>query len=168
MDSLGRLNTVFARNCTASRIDKDTAGGFLCAHHRMKDASCRYRYGLFVRRITGEGESSDFPKGTLVAVGTFSSARRMRDGSRSFEWVRYASLTGCRVVGGMGKILEAFAADVHPDDVMTYADERWSDGQVYLELGFTLEEKKESGAFTDLKFRKKFPRGNDKIPDLKL
>jgi len=156
MDALGRLNTVFARNCIARRVDKRVAGDFLCKHHRLKDASCRYRYGLFVKRSTGACESSDFKEGTLVAVGTFSSARRMRDGSRSFEWVRYASVSGCRVVGGMGKILETFVEEVHPDDVMTYADERWSDGQTYTGLGFTLEERIKGENYTNLKFRKKF------------
>jgi len=156
MDSLGRLTTVFARNCIARRIDKTVAGEFLCRHHRLKDASCRYRYGLFVKRSTGSSESSDFQEGTLVAVGSFSSARRMHDGSRSFEWVRYASLSGCRVVGGMGKLLDTFVEEVHPDDVMTYADERWSDGQSYIDLGFTLEDRKESETFSNLKFRKRY------------
>jgi len=156
MDSLGRLTTVFARNCIARRIDKHAAGAFLARYHRLGDAACRYRYGLFVRRSTGECESSDFKEGTLVAVGTFSNSRRMRDGSRSYEWVRYASLGGCRVIGGMGKILDTFVEEIHPDDVMTYADGRWSDGQTYTLLGFVLEDRKEGGNFSNLKFRKRF------------
>ncbi len=143
MDKLGRLPSVFARNCTVRRIDKGTAAAFLAEHHRMGDASARYRIGLFVSRHSGSGESL-LPEGTLVAVATFSSARRMRDGSRSFEWVRYASLSGWRVVGGMGKILEFFCRTVQPDDVMTYVplgseDESVSAGASYLSLGFVCE-----------------------------
>ena len=39
----------------------------------------------------------------------------------------------------MGKLLKAFIEDVHPDDVMTYADLEWSEGKVYQRLGFVLE-----------------------------
>lgn len=143
MDNLGRLPSVFARNCTVRRIDKGTAAAFLTEHHRMGDASARYRIGLFVSRHSGSGEGS-LPEGTLVAAATFSSARRMRDGSRSFEWVRYASLSGWRVVGGMGKILEFFCRTVRPDDVMTYVplygdDDNGTAGASYLSLGFVSE-----------------------------
>jgi len=54
----------------------------------------------------------------------------------SYEWVRYASLPDCRIAGGMGKSLQAFVDDVHPDEVMTYADKEWSEGAAYTKLGF--------------------------------
>jgi len=44
-----------------------------------------------------------------------------------------------RINGGMGKMLTAFIDDVHPDDVMSYADLEWSEGAVYEQLGFKLE-----------------------------
>ena len=80
----------------------------------------RYRYGLFVERSTGAAEAS-LPAGSLVAVAVFSNARRwVKDGRRvsSYEWIRYASLPGIRVVGGMGKLLQAFIDEVQPDDVI--------------------------------------------------
>ena len=70
--------------------------------------------------------------------------------------MRYASAEGLGVNGGMGKLLNAFIEEVHPDDVMSYADASWSDGDVYRKLGFTQEESK---TFPDgsrsLKFRLK-------------
>lgn len=36
----------------------------------------------------------------------------------------------------MGKILQAFIKDVHPDDIMSYSD---TSGDVYKKLGFTEE-----------------------------
>lgn len=150
MDNLGKLPTVFARKCTARRIDRNTAAVFLNAHHRMGDTTARFRYGLFGRRSPDENEDS------LLAVATFSNGRTMKDGSRSFEWIRYASEEGLRVVGGMGKLLEAFVADVHPDDVMTYVDSSLSDGASYIELGFVVEGSVERPGFTDLKLRKRY------------
>ena len=81
----------------------------------------------------------------MVAVATFSNARKWVKGDstvRSYEWIRYASLPGLRISGGMGKLLKAFIEDVQPDDIMSYADLEWSEGAVYEQLGFTLEGKK--------------------------
>lgn len=145
---------IFARNCTVRRIDKTAAAAFLDANHRFGNASCRYHYGLFVDRITGSSETA-VPAGTLVAVAEFSGARTMKDGSRSCEWVRYASLKDMRVVGGMGKMLDHFVDEVHPDDVMSYAAD--ADGDVYRTLGFEEEGIREfPGGHQSLKFRKRF------------
>lgn len=54
----------------------------------------------------------------------------------SCEWIRYASLPNVRVVGGMGKMLAAFLEDVHPEEVLSYSDNEWSQGDVYSKLGF--------------------------------
>ena len=136
---------IYARNCEVRRIDKSTAAEFLSRTHSYGDASCRYRYGLFLKRYTGarkmhHGEGP-LP-GELVAVATFSNARRWnKEGKeiRSHEWTRYASLPGVRINGGMGKLLKEFIREAEPDDIMTYADLEWSKGDVYMRLGFTLE-----------------------------
>lgn len=154
----GTLRSIFARNCEVRRIEKPEASAFLNSCHRFGDASCKYRYGIYVLRSTGTHEFA-LPKGTLVAVAEFSGARRwLKNGSviSSYEWVRYASLPELSVVGGMGKVLRHFIEEVHPDDVMTYANQEWSDGEVYRRLGFSQEESK---TFPDgsrsLKFRLK-------------
>lgn len=124
---LGRFRSVFARNTVVSRIGKEEAASFLDRCHSYRDAASRYRYGVFTKA------------GELVAVASFSSGRTwVKEGRtvRSYEWVRYASLPDVRVVGGMGKVLKAFEEDVHPDDIMSYADMEWTDGAVYERLGF--------------------------------
>lgn len=115
MDGLKRI---YARNCEVRRIDRTVAEPFLQSFHRLGYTRCRHLYGLYVTR----GE--DIPLGTLVAVAGFSAPRIWRKGERdirSCEWVRYASLEGIGVDGGMGKLLKAFIEDVRPDDVMSYA-----------------------------------------------
>ena len=139
---------VYARNCEIRRIDKFTSAEFLGRTHAYGDAACKYRYGMFLKRSTGhiakEGRC-DIPAGTLIAVGTFSNARKwIKNGKeiRSYEWTRFASLPGLRISGGMGKILNAFIEEVQPDDIMSYADLEWSEGTVYEQLGFRLEGQK--------------------------
>ena len=66
----------------------------------------------------------------MVAAAAFSNARRWRKKIagedewteiRSFEWVRYASLAGTRVAGGMGKVLNRFVKDLSPDDTLRFS-----------------------------------------------
>lgn len=123
----GRFRPVFARNTSVRRITAPEAATFLDRWHTYGNASSRYRYGLFTK------------SGDLVAVAAFSSGRKWVKGDRairSYEWVRYASLPDVRVTGGMGKVLKAFIRDVNPDDIMSYADLEWTDGQTYTQLGF--------------------------------
>lgn len=154
---------IYARNCEVRRIDKSTAGGFLAGNHAYGDAACRHRYGLFLKRHTGHiaaglaqehvgnSETCSIPaSGSLIAVATFSNARKWIKGDkeiRSYEWTRYASLPGMRVNGGMGKLLKAFIEDVNPDDIMSYADLEWSEGKVYEQIGFVREGFKEPVSF---------------------
>ena len=144
---------IYARNCEIRRIDKPTAAEFLNRTHSYGNATCKYRYGMFLKRSTGhiakEGRC-DIPAETLIAVGTFSNARKwIKNGReiRSYEWTRFASLPGLRISGGMGRILKAFIEEVQPDDIMSYADLEWSEGTVYEQLGFTLEGQKDPVLF---------------------
>lgn len=141
---------MYARNCEVRKVDKETAAEFLDKNHSYGDAACKYRYGLYLKRYTGKRGVGRVEPGTLVAVATFSNARKWQKGDkviRSYEWTRYASLPGVRINGGMGKVLKAFIKDVQPDDVMSYADLEWSEGKVYEQLGFVLEGMKDSVMF---------------------
>lgn len=141
----------YARNCEVRRIEKTEAQDFLNRYHSYGHAACKYCYGLFLKRHTGHiaeeitaatGSCSCDDCGKLIAVAAFSNARKWKkDGReiRSYEWTRYASLPQMRVSGGMGKLLKAFIKEVSPDDIMSYADLEWSEGEVYKTLGFTKE-----------------------------
>ena len=152
---LERFRSVFARKCKVlsgrgNAGMPDIVNDFLRKHHTYSNAKCRYRYALEY-----EGE--------IVAVATFSEGRPMvrkidnmllnvpkeeQADSQilifdSYEWIRYASLPGVRVVGGMGRLMNAFIderftriAPGTPLEVMTYSDTEWGNGEVYLKLGF--------------------------------
>lgn len=147
------FSQAYARNCEVRRIDKAEAKAFLAVNHSYGYAACRYCYGLFLKRHTGHiaEETSDIGYiGKMIAVATFSNARKwVKDGKeiRSYEWTRYASLPEMRVSGGMGKLLKAFIKEVQPDDIMSYADLEWSEGDVYRALGFEAEMEKEAVDF---------------------
>ncbi len=166
MTSLGLCGRIFARNCAVRNITAEQASDFLRKNHIYGNAKSKYRYGLFRVRRSSALSEMDGENGELVAVATFSASRNITidvtknkkvsskietdnriDGSHdseftgsqlvsSYEWVRYASIMGVRVVGGMGKLLGAFIQEVRPEDIMTYADLEWSDGGAYRQLGF--------------------------------
>lgn len=152
---LERFRSVFARKCRVLTGRGNPQLGevvreFLQKHHSYSSAKCRYRYAL------------EF-EGEIVAVATFSEGRPMvrrmdtpllnvpkeeQENADilifdSYEWVRYASLPGIRVVGGMGRLLSTFIEERFsriepgtPLEIMTYSDTEWGSGDVYTKLGF--------------------------------
>jgi hypothetical protein len=141
---LGQSQRIPARVTNVRRIDKQAAAEFLESNHLQGMVSSRIRYGLFLPERYYRLLRTDFlatlpPKEMLVAVITFSHPRTfLVNGNphKSFEMIRFSNLTGSTVVGGLAKLLKAFVADFHPDDIMTYADLEWSRGASYEKLGF--------------------------------
>lgn len=139
---MGAGYNIFARNCEVRVISAGTAASFLQANHIYGSARSAVRLGLFRLRSTGRREAPMDSTPPMVAVATFSSGRRMGGAGISYEWVRYASLRGVRVVGGMGRLIDAFAGIARIENrgeefgVMTYADMEWYGGDSYLRLGF--------------------------------
>lgn len=128
MALLGRGEVIFARKCVVVPLSVEASDEFLNKNHLLGAAKCIYRYGLVYNR-------------QIVAVATFSASRPMKRGEAtvdSYEWVRYANLGSLRVAGGMGKIMNHFVKEERVQEIMSYADIDWGDGDVYRKLGFSL------------------------------
>lgn len=139
---LGYFKAAMARNCRICRISREQADDFLERHHSHGKCTSKFRYGLFAERISSRERDCGIQPGQLLAVSTFSGARvwNKPEGTvRSYEWIRYCSLDGMRIIGGMGKMLRHFIDEISPDDIMSYADLEWSDGATYTRLGFMRE-----------------------------
>ena len=65
---------------------------------------------------------------------TFSKPRF----NKNYDWelVRYCTIGDWSVIGGAGKLLKFFR-DNYEGSIISYADRRWSDGNLYKGLGFT-------------------------------
>ncbi len=132
-----------ARMTKVERIDKPTADRFLNQNHLQASVTAKLKYGLFLPpqyfRILKNPPIVQ--SSLLVAVATFSGSKTIvRDGEpyRSFELIRFANLLNCTVVGGIDKLLKNFIKEQNPDDIMSYADRDWSDGNSYQQTGFEL------------------------------
>lgn len=164
----GVFESVFARKCRVVRLqsqkEKEQARAFLEENHSLGWCGCKACYALVLANGGVRGD------GAIVAVASFSSALAVKrypgkdlfvdvgpDSElqyggipfESYQWLRYASVAGVRVAGGMGRLLKAFIKDLRaslPDDcgtgsrgieIMSYSDNEWSCGNVYRELGFS-------------------------------
>ncbi len=155
---LGIFTRLHARHCVIKRIDKPSADGFLEINHLQGAVKAKFKYGLYLKpqyvERFGLIVCEDIDKciqPQLIAVATFSGGRTMkigeRSGKRSYELIRFASLLGYAVIGGMDKLLKAFIEEHQPDDIMSYADRDWSDGRSYYKLGYSQIENSSSQIF---------------------
>jgi len=164
--SLGRTRREFARRTHAERIDAATLDAFLAENHLWGPTKARFRYGLYTgpkrsprvgtsgskggAGVRGAGDKAE-EAGELIAVASFSPRRHMprTDGgrSRSHEMIRYCSRQGESVVGGISKLMAAFARDAEPDDIVTVVDRDWSTADGWRGLGFVSVQRMEPVAF---------------------
>jgi hypothetical protein len=54
----------------------------------------------------------------------------------SYELLRFCNKLNVNVVGGASKLLKYFIKTYKPKDIISYADRRWSQGELYKVLGF--------------------------------
>lgn len=123
---LGYATKIHARKTVVARIDKAMAMAFQQEHHLQVALAGKYRYGLFAQ-------------GDLVSVAIFSGGRKMNNKPadyRSFELLRFCHKRHVLVVGGLSKLIGAFAKDFHPGDIMTYVDRDWTQQSSLTAIGF--------------------------------
>lgn len=123
---MGLNQRVFARSCVVKRISNTEGEAFLKRYHLMGPTNCAWTFGLF-------------KQSELLALASFSKGRKMRRlpaHLRSFELIRFCTLPGITVTGGLSKILKHFIQERGAGDIMTYVDAVWSSGESFVKAGF--------------------------------
>lgn len=115
-----RVPSIYARKCSVSELDLQTAARFLNKYHIQGASRSSVNLGL-----TYEGH--------LVAVCTFNPKSKK---DRTWYLERYATINACRIQGGCGKLLAYFCNSRNPESIRTFADRRWSEGRMYDSIGF--------------------------------
>lgn len=119
---------VYARKCDVREIDGKECTNFLNRNHIQGADKSPIRLGLFYNNA-------------LVAVATFSKLRsslgQKNINKSDYELVRYA--TGCSVIGGMSKLVSHFLKHNTVNELISYADRRFTKkhNNVYESCGFT-------------------------------
>lgn len=116
---------IFARKCQIIQISSQSANEFLNQNHIQGAGRSNARYGAIYEN-------------RLVAVMTFSKSNLSRKIS-GWEIDRFCSVLDTSIPGIASKIFKQFVKDQNPEDVISFADKRWSNDGFYTKLGFVLE-----------------------------
>lgn len=115
---IGKNNTkVGARQCIIREVDFKTARSFYEEYH-----------------IQG-GEIKAGKNIALVKDNELMAMMSFKKNRDNHELVRYA--TSVTVMGGASKLLRYYIDNYSPHKIISFADLRWSVGDMYLKLGFT-------------------------------
>ncbi len=127
---LGKSKRIYGRETSIVKLTQPETNDFLKENHLIGTTQAKTKLGLS-------------KNGEILAVATFSKPTKIdRNGKiyKSYEMIRYCTLNGFTVVGGLSKLLNHFISIVQPDDIMTYVDSEWSKGNSFSQLGFTMVE----------------------------
>lgn len=125
LSAIGKLPRVFARSTKLVELSTSEADTFYEVNHLQGKCMAEVAYGL---RHDGE----------LVACMSFGVARSNRRNTDKEIWEleRYAATK--TIVGGAGKLLNAFIKSGRAREIVSYSDSRVFSGNMYRALGFDL------------------------------
>jgi rubrerythrin len=116
-----------ARQTSIELVSSSSAREFLSTYHLSGYVNAKYNIGAVIN-------------GELVAIMSFGSLRRALGNSpkeNSYELLRFA-VKG-HIPGIAGKLFRYFTNNYTPSEIISYADRRWSCGNLYRQLGFTFD-----------------------------
>jgi hypothetical protein len=117
-------NKIFARKCSVSKIDKTEAKKFLQENHLQGACAVDSAYGLFHLN-------------ELVACITYGTHHR--GPTKKIILNRMCCKLNYLIIGGFSKIFKYSLKDVDKE-IITWSDNRWSDGDIYKKLGFVFSD----------------------------
>lgn len=126
LNLLGKNNKIYARKCFIKEITFKEAKVFLNENHIQGAVPSKYNIALFYNE-------------EIVSLMTFGSLRKnlgLAKKDRHFELLRYCTKLNNNVIGGASRLFSYFVKTYNPIEVLSYADRRWSQGNLYEKLGF--------------------------------
>jgi len=118
---LGLNQRIFARKCQIKEIDYKTSSEFLENNHLQSFSTSSIQIGLFYNN-------------ELVSLMTFGKSRYNK--KYQYELIRFCNKIDINIVGGASKLMKYFIKNYNPSSIISYANRRWSDGNLYRKMGF--------------------------------
>lgn len=114
---------IYARHCEIIELPAKVARQFCEQNHLSAHANAKYYIGLGY-------------KDKLVAVMSFGIPRFSK--KYDYELIRFCSLANSNVIGGASKLFKYFVKTYMApgQSITTYANRRFSEGNMYRKLGF--------------------------------
>lgn len=116
-------NRIFARKTVVKEINYNI-DEFLINNHLQGKCSSSVKIGLFYNE-------------ELVSVMTFGKSRF----NKNVEWelLRYCNIINTQIIGGASKLFNYFLKTYNPSSIVSYANRRWSNGNLYEKLNFEFD-----------------------------
>lgn len=119
-------NKIYARKCEIREVNNLETKEFLINNHRQGYCPSKYNLGLYYNN-------------ELISIMTFGKNRFKQD--NKFELLRFCNKLNYSNIGGASRLLKYFNNNINIDklDIITFADRRFSLGNMYEKLGFDFE-----------------------------
>lgn len=127
ISSILSLNKViYARKCEIREVENKESKEFLNKNHLQGNVTGTVKIGLYYNN-------------ELSCIMTFSKNRvalgcKAKEGE--YEMIRFCNRLNLNVIGGASRLLKYFIKKYRPNKIKSYADRRWSKGNMYDKLGF--------------------------------
>ena len=120
------LNTkkIFARKCIIKEISAIEANIFILNNHIQGIRNAKIKLGLYYNN-------------ELVSVMTLGKPLDTKS-KYEYELIRFCNKKYTNIIGGASKLLKYFERKYRPKSLISYANRRWSKGNLYNNLGFEL------------------------------
>lgn len=117
-------NKIYARKCIIKEISTKQSNDFLNKNHIQGSVNSKINLGLY-------------HDNKLVSLMCFNKPR-LGVGSKydGYELSRFCNKLNTIIIGGADKLLKYFVNTYNPKQIISYADRRWSQGNLYEKLGF--------------------------------
>jgi len=124
-DKLNKNNKLGARKTQVELVSSSDAREFEEINHLQGKGQARVNLGLYYNN-------------ELVSLMTFSKGRNSISAKADYELIRFCSKKGLTVQGGASKLFKYFVRNYNPKNITSFANRRWSNGNLYYKLGFEL------------------------------
>jgi hypothetical protein len=123
-------NKIFARKCQIKEInDNELIHSFLDNNHLQGFVGSNIKIGLFYNN-------------ELVSIMTFEKMRiglgNHENNKNYYNLNRFCNKLNTKITGGASKLLKYFINTYQPENIISFADRRYSQGNLYKQLGFQL------------------------------
>ena len=122
-------NKIYARKCEIREVSSTDKYNFLETNHIQGNVNSKIKLGLY-------------HNDELVSLMTFGHLRVNMGGNNKkdhYELSRFCNKLNTTVIGGASKLLSYFEKTYKPKEIISYADRRWSEGNLYKQLNFKKE-----------------------------
>ena len=117
-NKLGDSQKIYARKCVIKEVNNIEEKDFLDNNHLQGNCSSSIKIGLYFNY-------------ELVSLMTFRKHKKYQ-----WEIARFANKINYSITGAASKLLKYFELNYNPSSLLSYANRRWSKGNLYEKLGF--------------------------------